>query len=347
MQKKTVIPLVLPFLVGAIGHAIGADFLSDSVDEPKLQWANRIKMGGTVEVDANYENHAGSSLSVGTLELTMDARINDWTEARVVLLHEEGADQDVMVDEATITVGNPESTPLYVTAGKMAVPFGNFSTQLLSDPLTLELAETKRNALLIGFEREGWKGSSYMFDGESQRVGKGNRLDQYGVSLGYAMEMDDMALDVGIAYINAMENSDGVSDALVERLEVMPGYIGGLSTHAIFSVGPYSLVGEYISALDDFDSQGVRGVKPQAWNSEFGYSFGFLEREASLALGYQGTRDAHFLELPEERLSGGVSVALEENTSLGFEFYHDEGYSSDDQEGVDTDSATVRLAVSF
>ena len=351
MMKRHVALWALPFVLGAVGQAIGAPPPMEPTSEPALHWANRIRVGGTIEVDLNHQNNGvGGTLQVGTVELTMDAKLSGWSHAHVLLLHEADAAETVTVDEANITLGNTNYSPLQVTAGRMALPFGSFETQMLSDPLTLTLAETKETALQIGFDRNGWHGSGYLFDGNSRETGESERALQFGFDLGYAMQTDVMRMAWGVGYINAMENSDTLSDQLkLGETEggTIASYVGGFSTYAGLTVGPYTLIGEYIVALDDFEgsdtSSSWQGSDTQAWNAELGYAFGFLGREANVAVGYQGTKGASGLaDLPETRYLGTASVTLEESTTLGFEYYHDEGYAT-----TDTDSATLRLAVSF
>lgn len=352
--RRKVIPLLLPLLVGMAGQAT-ADEPSpstQSIRDLKLHWANRIQVSGAVEVDANHQNNGvGSDVAVSTVELAMDARINDWTNAHVLLLHEEGSGSTIEVDEATITIGNPEQSLLYMTAGKMVVPFGDFSTQLLSDPLTLELAETSETALQVGFKNGPWSGSVYLFNGASKKTDK-DQLDQWGANIGYKIETNGVDMAFGIGYINAMENSGSLSELLTAGK--VQDYVAGWSTHAAFAMGPYSLTGEYISALESFDQTALawenQEARPQAWSAELGYAFNLMGREASAIIGYQGTKEAAHadLKLPESRLLGGTSITLEENTTLGFEFHHDEGYSTaKEPDGTDNNSATVRLAISF
>jgi len=61
----------------------------------------------------------------------------------------------------TITLGNMEMFPVYLTAGKMYVPFGNFESNMIQDPVTLEIGETRESAGQVGFEHSGFYGSAY------------------------------------------------------------------------------------------------------------------------------------------------------------------------------------------
>ena len=343
MKLKTIIPLSLTLLMGLSGQASGQNLPIDSIGDPKLHWANRIKIGGKIEVDGNYQSQGiGSSLSISTVELSMDVRLNTWSKARVVLLHEEDADQDVTLDEATITFGNTDEFPVYLKAGKMVVPFGNFSTQMLSDPLTMTMAEINENAIQAGFNRDGWNGSIYWFDGAAGIEDEENKVDQLGLHFGYIFGSDNWDLDVGLSYINSIESSNALFATLTNG--VVKDYTAALGAHAVVMHGPYTMIGEYISAIDDLTASD----RPRAWNAEVGFAFGFLGKEANVALGYQGTEEAEFIKMPEQRFLSGLSVALDEHALLGLEFHRDQGgYVSQNQTDATINSVTLRLAISF
>ena len=111
-------------------------------------WTDSVTISGVVEVEAGLmdtDTSSESNLAVGTVELAVDAEISDYSSASVVLLYEDG--EDLVVDGAVITLGNTEKNPMYLAIGKMGVPFGNYETQMISDPLTLEIGETAEDAL--------------------------------------------------------------------------------------------------------------------------------------------------------------------------------------------------------
>ena len=109
----------------------------------------RVTFGGLVEVEAttgkDYEGTKESDITLATVELGLDAEITDWVNGHILLLYEED-DTPLCVDEGFITLGNLEKFPLYFAAGKMYVPFGAFETNMISDPLTLELGENNESS---------------------------------------------------------------------------------------------------------------------------------------------------------------------------------------------------------
>ena len=107
---------------------------------------DHVELSGLVEVEVAswsvddkgfFEDDDGSDISLATVEVGIDAQISEWSSAHVLLLYEEGEEDDhVIIDEGTITLGNMDKFPLYLSAGKMYVPFGSFETNMISDPLT-------------------------------------------------------------------------------------------------------------------------------------------------------------------------------------------------------------------
>lgn len=336
-------------------------------EESFLQAINdHVELSGVVEVEAAswsvddngfFEDDDGSDVSLATVEIGLDAQLSDWSSAHLLLLYEEGEeDGHIIVDEGTITLGNMDKFPLYLTAGKMYVPFGSFESCMISDPLTLELGETNDSAVQIGFEAGGFYGSAYVFNGDINEAGEDDDIDTFGANLGYAMENDAMALDVGVDYISNIGDTDGLGDHLEERLIAAPeeidDYVDGLSLHAVFSMGPFTLIGEYLTALDDFEAAEIAfdgdGAEPESWNIEAAFATELFSRETTFALGYQGTDEAVDFGLPEELYIGAISMEIFDHTSLAFEYFHAEDYdTSDGGTDDDADVVTMQLAVEF
>ncbi|MBF0620825.1 MAG: LbtU family siderophore porin [Magnetococcales bacterium] len=314
-------------------------------------WSDKVSIGGVVEVEAShgddgYGGPTASDIAVATVELSIDAQVNDWVNANVVLLYEDGATLDL--DSATITIGNAERNPMFVTAGKTAVPFGNFSTNLVSDPVTLELGETVEDIVQVGFESNGINGSVYVFNGDVDKNGDDNVVAQFGANLGYSMETDSFGLEAGVSYISSLDDGDLVADthgdvAVDER-------VGAWSVYGIATIGQFQLVGEYLAAAEEFDAAvtNLAGTKPEAWNVELAYSLELSGMETVLAVGYQGADDAAALGIPETKWLAAASVGIFENTSLAFEFAHSEDFEvAEGGTGDDMQTSTLQLGVEF
>ena len=385
---KTVLSMLAGCLVLGSMHALAWAEASATLDEKSkhaavlrsmanedsggadLSWLN---IGGVVEVEASlsndFEGIDSADVTLATVELAMEAAIHDMANAHIVLLHEDGGGTPINVDEATITIGNAERSPFSLVAGRTAVPFGNFTTHLVSDPLTLEMAETFESIVQVAFESDGFYGSVYGFNGEANEANE-DHTAQFGGNLGYLLERASMSLDVGLSFINSMEDSDAITDAFAEDgdedgspdmdITRMESHIGGIGAYGILSFGGLTLIGEYVGANKAFAANELswngNGAQPIAWNAELAYTFDWRGREIVLATAYQGTDEALALGLPKQRYLAGVSVGVYQNTSLSVEWFHDQDYGTDDTvdgdsstsgSGNHSNAATVQLAVEF
>ncbi|ADC63210.1 LbtU family siderophore porin [Allochromatium vinosum] len=334
-------------------------------DDAAPTWYRNIEIAGLIEVEASYlspyEGGSESDIVLATAELGIRSQVNDWVEAGISFLYEQD-ETDLEVDTAYLTFANADVSPLFLTAGQVYVPFGVYETNLVSDPLTLEIGEARETALQLGFEHSGFSGSVYVFNGDNNVKGK-DRIESWGANLGFAQDSDDWAWSVGAGYINDLGDSDSlhetINDIRVGAAELDPSLsidpterTAGWTLNAAANFGPFSLIGEYLSAADDFDPNSLEfkgeGARPSAWNIEAGYSFTLLGRESVAAVAYQGTREALALELPKERWLLGWSIEIFDRTSLGLEWARDRDYNTrDGGTGKSGDTFTAQLAVEF
>ena len=136
--KHIAIPLLLLFLLtfNSIVHA------GNHKDE---DWRHALSIGGLIVFggvfeDVNWDGPSSdrSDLALTALELTIAAEINQWVNAEAVLLYENPTFDDetsIDLDVGFIRIGNTERYPLYLTLGKIYVPFGALLTHFPADPL--------------------------------------------------------------------------------------------------------------------------------------------------------------------------------------------------------------------
>lgn len=344
----------------------GQSFLQTITDSVEISGLVEVELH-SINDDINDEDT--SDITLATVELGIDASLSEWASAHLLLLYEEGEENDhIIVDEGTITVGNLDKFPTYLTAGKMYVPFGSFESNMISDPFTLEIGETGDTAVQVGFESDGFYGSIYAYNGDiNETEDSDDKIDTFGANLGYGLENDQMTLNMGIDWTNNIGESDALGDHLDGTSGSIDDYVAGLSLHAVFTTGPFTLIGEYVAALDDFEATELAfkgdGAKPEAWNVEIGYGTELFNRETTFAIAYQGTDEALALGLPEERYLVAASLGLFDNTTLSLEWAHDEDYDAGDYSATcfdntgavincngsdnDADTITLQLAVEF
>ncbi|MBN2645673.1 MAG: LbtU family siderophore porin [Desulfuromonadaceae bacterium] len=323
---------------------------------------DRIKLSGAIAVEANYtcvdntcDDEDSSDHTLATVELGVDVDLIHHVSGHILLLWEEDDTEPMDVDEAFITLIGEEVLPLTLSAGKLYVPFGNFTSNMVSDPLPLELGETRESAVVVGYEQNGFYASLYAFNGDVEIDGNnGNQIDNVGASLGYVLEKEYLTLDVGICYTNNLLDSDGLGERFDEAVEEaeevgqvleLQEHVGGFGAHLVAELGSLNLIGEYVGAIDAIAYR-LDGVKfkedaIRSWNLEAGYGFDFLGREALVAAGWQGSDNAGDF-LPENRYLACISAGIFDGTSLALEMLHEE-YENDGE----TDSITLQLAIEF
>jgi hypothetical protein len=327
-----------------------------AVAEPTLD------IGGLVEVEASSVRdkitpatdptaaEKTSDVTLATVELAVDSQINERLSAHVAFLFEEDA-TDFGLDEGTVTLGLNYS--LAFTAGKMYVPFGRFDSFMVSDPQTLEMAETVETVAMLALARGGLYGSVYLFNGDSTEASEAATNDNTNLSGGFNLGFaDDGRFDVGVTYISNLADSDTLQE--LADSGATPGEVeksvAGASAYLSITMGPVTFLGEHLSALDNFanndlDRTVTAEERPAASNIELGVELG---GGVTLAAGYQKTREALFIGLPETVTAAAVAYEVMEGATLAAEYARQKDYAiSDGGSGEEATTVTLQLAVEF
>jgi len=346
-------------------RAGGVGFLSDLED--------RITINGLLEFGAAYHstdmNHGDfehdSDLSMTTVQLGIEAEINDWVNAEMVLLYEDASGAidayedirdgtDFDVDEAIITIANKDVTPAFMKAGKMYVPFGARLTHFPDDmgidsPLTLLLGETLEKAVLIGAEYAGFTVSAYTFNGDVEEAGGGdNVIETYGFDANYAFEDEDLGLDllVGGSYISNIADSDWAEEVLDHYDLEIDDYAEGADAYLHVGYQGFFVEAEYMAAVDHVNVEGEDLGKPTVWNIEAGYNYNWW-RNLEIALQYAGSDDCGSLRLPRDRYGINFNQEVFDNTILSVGYMYDEYATDDDLDRNTRDLIFGQLAIEF
>jgi hypothetical protein len=342
-------------------EAIVADVKEEIKDEG-TGWAQHISIGGLIEFggvwqDVNMRrgiNKDKSDLCLTTLELAVGAEVTEWINVEAILLYEDptfGEETSLDVDGATITIGNTEEFPLYVTGGKMYVPFGALLTSFPDDPLvhaplTLLMGETGEKALLVGLELGGFSASAYCFNGDMDKVGKENKnkIESYGFDANFAMEFLDLL--VGASYISNIADSDGLSDK-VGDLWNLTDYVAGYDVYGHIELGPFFIDAEYMAALDNFkifdgDDAYEEGKKASVWNLEAGFG-----EETQIVAKYAGSDKAANLGYPKTRYGLCLNQQIHEGVVASVAYLYDDYFNEDAYDRKDSNLFCAQMAVEF
>ncbi len=307
--------------------------------------SENVTLSGLVEVEAfnasDFEDKDSSDITLATMQLGLDVQANDWISGHILFLYEEDLTEPMDVDEASITLGGTDETPAFLSVGKMYLPFGVFDSNMISDPLTLEIAETNQSALQVGYKKDSLYGSVYAFNCDTQEEGD-DQIECFGANIGTNHESDSMTLALEAGYISNLADSDALdSDTGVVD------YSGGYVLSANVGLGDFNIIGEYVSALDDIEYIGGSAFEPSAYTVEAAYNFKIKDMDSVFAISYQST-DEMVGVLPETRMLGTIGTNFTENLSAGLEIAFDEDYGIEDG-GSDKDAQTItaQVALSF
>lgn len=312
-------------------------------------WVNNISMSGLIEVEYSFgDDFSGADVSdvaLATMELGIEAKINDMLSANVVFL-EEDDDTDNQVDQAFVTYKNPNNPAVTFMAGRMYVPFGVLESHTITDPLVLELAEAQESALQLDYAAGDLGLSFYLFNGESNETNSGgdNEAEQFGFNINYGLKRNDADISARFGYISSIADADAFGD--LPSVDTLDSYVPGINLYLGYASGPVSVNLEYVGANSSFDVTELdyksSGAQPTAYLVDLGYDTVVAGKSSTIGISLQGTEDA--LGLPEERLTLSLSMDVMKNTSLGFEWTHDKDYDSSASSTVSGISGTGKTA---
>ena len=309
---------------------------------PSLQLNGLIEAGWVYTKP--YDGSAADEGIVSTLELMMTFQPHPWVTVQASGLYEDNGRTPLEVDVAQLRVGPPEG-PWFVDGGQFYLPFGRYASNMVSDPLTLELGETREVAGALGFTFGDFFGAAYGFNGQ-QHEGDQESLDEWGAEVGYAVQVGAHPLTLALGYLSDIGDADSLS-AVVEDDQ----RVGGLAASLLFETGPWTLIGEYVTATQRFGpgaGEALVDQRPSAWMIEAGYAFTLLGKAAQVALGYQGTAEALALELPERRGLVTFNLGIHDYSLLQLEFAHDQDYGeSEGGTGNSGHTVTAQVAINF
>lgn len=313
-----------------------------------------VDLSGKVEILGStqdpYEGDQTADIDLESAELHFFILMNKWTNALISLAYDNNlpiigqqrtTNSRVFVDKSFITLGNQRLIPAYFTAGQYYVPFGRYSSNMISSPLTQIIGRSKARAVLLGYhpiEDHGLFGAIYGFRSDS-----GPSHGQGGVNIAYNFAHEDLISgEIGAGYISTMADANGIQSNgsgvnfmglnATAATENIFNRVPAADLYANFDIGRFSWVNEYISAVRGFSDYAVtfngNGAQPRAFNTELAYHFKIYSKPTSIAIGYAQTSQSFAFALPRRRYSAVINSNLLEDTLFSLEFRRDVNYPS-------------------
>jgi len=323
--------------------------------EPKVPL---IALSGAIEPYAffgsPYLGQRSGDVDLGTAELDVAVALNSWVEGLLSVgydnepasgVNQRIANSNFFLNKGFVNIGNLDVTPIYATAGQIYVPFGRYSSSMVSSNLPQLIGRTKARPVILGFKNQkgpGMYAAVYGFRGDTT-LGKSG---VGGFNLGYTFAKYKHVGEIGVSVISNIANSNGMQSngstggqfagfgSTTNGSEAIKK-VPGVDAHVNWSRDAYSITAEWVGATTRFRpvdlSFNGRGAKPQATNLEGAYTFNAFAKPASVAIGYQWSDDALALRLPRHRISGVFNISIWPNTVESIEYRHDIDYNVGDR----------------
>lgn len=267
------------------------------------------------------------------------------TGIKFVALLKKETDTSGEVDEAYLQYKWREGAAVSFSIGQMYVPFGNFDSSLISDPLALETAEIHSRAVLLNWKNDDISTMVY-YGGDSEQD---NLPQHYGLTLTFGQADEWVGHGLSLSYLSHLGAATGVRDSLNNP---------SLPNHAVPAIAVSGRAGdnriryiaEYIRATGRFAASNLafagNGASPSVFSMEIDLKTRAFKQALVFSLAYQGTGEALAMGLPQARLLTGASTELGKNTSLSLEWARDHDYSTT-VGGTGGVSNTYSVQVSF
>lgn len=290
-----------------------------------------------------------------------------------------------VADEVYVTFANLAKSPFYVKIGKGYIPFGEYSNpytpiQIMS-PAQM-LAQTNATAAIAGVASDfglyadvfGFRGETSPADSSTGAIRNfGARVGYYGKLSGF--DMPRAHINVAMSYIKNLWDSQVFSP----NAEPQYGYrspnikqghpafgvgnnyqidpVGGVSAHADFAYGPFSVYADWVAAVKNMvnSTYNTSGSSSKFWGANVNaeYAFDTLGRNSFVGLGGQWSGNGNWFGnnaasnninntfgntngivtdfariIPAWRITGEYQVNIFKNTDIGLVVAHGKGYAS-------------------
>ncbi|WP_367608096.1 LbtU family siderophore porin [Legionella sp. W05-934-2] len=313
-----------------------------------------IALSGTTQPVAYatkpFVRGATGDINLGAAELDVAAAVNDKVEAFMSIAFDDSppfisgprvTNSRFFLNMGFVNIGDLDVTPWYFTAGQLFVPFGRYSSAMISSPLTMILARTKARPVILGYKTqhgEGLFGALYGFRGETTNGTSGVA----GINLGTTFAEGNLHGEIGGGYISSIADSQGLQLTSLAPAPFFGGFssmtngsemvnkVPGADIHANVSFDSYTLAAEWVTATSRFRTMDLsfngRGAHPSAGQVEAGWTFMTLSKPASLNVGYQWSRQALALQIPKKRVIAAFNISIWKDTVESLEYRHDWDY---------------------
>lgn len=328
-----------------------------------------VEISGGMIGQAIYSEGTGgysgssSSVNLSSAELDVNAIASTWASTFFSLDYDDSPaltgsrvpNSRIYLRRGFLTIGNLNYSDFYFTIGQMYMPFGRYSSTLVTAPLTLSMARILDRGIILGFLSHGFYAQLYGYEGNQTTI-NGVIFKQGGLNLGVKRSIHVGSFDIGAGIVSNIADSEGMQNNATgsttlpffhgfgeEPSTVGPSNLNDLrhrvpaaDVHGEFSLGRFALIAEFLSATEAFDPNDmtyivngvVRGARPAALHTEVDYNFHTLNRPVTIGVAYGESWNAFALNLPKRSIWALLQTSIWKDTVESIEYRHDINYGS-------------------
>ncbi len=335
-------------------------YSGDSLDMRPL-----LVISGGIETRAsyskNYTDTDDASVNLSTAEIDLWAIMSQWASGFMAIDYDDSppdtgsrvTNSRLFLQRGFVTIGNLQQSPVYMTMGQLFVPFGRYSSAVVTTPLTKTIGRIEDRALVMGYFNDGIYFQAYGDNGNRVDGSGDGVIFQGGANLGYKNNHSTIGgIDVGVGYTTNLADSQGMqsnglssdgnpstqfagfgktTNADGTSANQLAHNVDALDFHLSLSRGMITLITEYITALRRFDEGDLsfngEGAAVSALQTELDFNFVFHGMPLTVGGAYNRSWQALALNVPQESYFAVVSTSFWKNTVESLEFRHDVNYS--------------------
>jgi hypothetical protein len=315
--------------------------------------AGDIAFSGTLETEITSETEktatstTTTNITTPTVEFAIEGTVNDRVTGTMVFKWEEGATTYLDVDEAFFTINLSDA--MSITTGKLAIPFGNYGTFMVSDPMTLEIGEINQSVFSVSGGNDMFSVTAGTFNGDIGTMS--DKEDKIGIAyIAAEFAPEEGKIKGGVSWVSSISES-GLSEEITKvnattTESATDSLVAGLAAYVNAEVAGIGIQAEYVSASSNYkaselDFAGAEKAKPLAWNLEATMS---PTDTLAVAARVAGTKDLYDFQ-PEKQYGVALIYEMMEATTVAVEYMSGE-YSSDATKDT-ISNLTVQFAVEF
>lgn len=297
-----------------------------------------------------YFGDTGADWNLGSNELDLAAILNKNVEAYMALAYNAApparggprvTNSALNLNMGFVNIGDLERSPFYATLGQLYVPFGRYSTSMVSATLPMMLTRIKSRPVILGYKTQKDSGPFAAIYGYRGDLTAGNTAVG-GANVGYIANLWDGITEVGASFVSSVGDASGFQTTGATPGTTFGGFgsatngsenvskVPAAGVHLSTSFDRYSITAEWVTAttpypLADLSFNG-HGARPQAFQLEGGVTFESFNRPSSVGISWQWSEQALALNLPRQRANAVYNISIWKDTVESLEYRHDIDY---------------------